>query len=413
MQNKTVNHIISIEIILGLVLFLGSFKTEAQEDYFVPTVKGSSVIFSPAPEVARDSGVQLIILGPQDYRYENLFSSGEVLFFDAKNEGLSNGQYNYELTYFRNMRLINNRQFTPLDLEGKTNEPLRKSGTLSLVSGRWANTNAEENNSRDFAITDDLIVEGSACFGQDCVINESFGYNTIRLKENNLRIGFVDTSNSASFPSTDWELRANDIVNGGANKFSIADLDNQNEIFSVEGGAPANSLFVDDRGRVGFGTAAPLLDQHILSGNTPATRFEQDGSGGYPSQTWDIGGNETEFFIRDTTNAQVPVRVLPGAPSDSLVVNSSGDIEIGGSIVTTRSISARSKVLESYGKEPLEDLAKVEDYINKYKQLPGIDTSSQDLVQLQLLLLEKIQELTLYTIEQDKRIKSLEAQLEK
>ena len=42
--------------------------------------------------------------------------------------------------------------------------------------------------SADFVILDDLIVDGSACIGLDCVDGEAFGFDTLRLKENNLRI---------------------------------------------------------------------------------------------------------------------------------------------------------------------------------------------------------------------------------
>ena len=37
----------------------------------------------------------------------------------------------------------------------------------------------------DQVILDDLVVDGSICVGQDCVNGESFGFDTIRLKENN------------------------------------------------------------------------------------------------------------------------------------------------------------------------------------------------------------------------------------
>ncbi len=40
---------------------------------------------------------------------------------------------------------------------------------------------------RDQKIQDDLVVVGSICAGFDCVSGESFGFDTIRLKENNLR----------------------------------------------------------------------------------------------------------------------------------------------------------------------------------------------------------------------------------
>ncbi|MDH3745967.1 MAG: hypothetical protein OES47_12775, partial [Acidobacteriota bacterium] len=75
----------------------------------------------------------------------------------------------------------------------------------------------------DQVILDDLIVDGSACIGQDCVNGESFGFDTIRIKENNLRIKAQDTSSSASFPTRDWQITFNDSSNGGQNKFSIDD----------------------------------------------------------------------------------------------------------------------------------------------------------------------------------------------
>ena len=57
-------------------------------------------------------------------------------------------------------------------------------------------------------IATDLIVQGSECVGFDCVSSESFGFDTQRYKENNLRIHFNDTSSSASFPSNDWRNRS-------------------------------------------------------------------------------------------------------------------------------------------------------------------------------------------------------------
>ena len=53
----------------------------------------------------------------------------------------------------------------------------------------------------DQVILDDLIVDGSICVGLDCVNGESFGFDTLRLKENNLRIRAVDTSSTSSFPT--------------------------------------------------------------------------------------------------------------------------------------------------------------------------------------------------------------------
>ncbi len=184
--------------------------------------------------------------------------------------------------------------------------------------------------SADQVILDDLIVDGSACIGFDCVNGESFGFDTLRLKENNLRIKFVDTSSSASFPSRDWQLTANDSSNGGANKFSIDDIDGGRTPFTIEAGAPSHSLYVDDGGRIGFGTSTPVVQNHIKDGNTPTLRLEQDGSSGFTAQTWDVAGNEANFFIRDATNGStLPFRIRPGAPSSAIDIAAGGNVGIG------------------------------------------------------------------------------------
>ena len=49
------------------------------------------------------------------------------------------------------------------------------------------------------------LVTGSLAVGFDAVNGESFGFDTFRMKENNLRMHFDDTSDPAtSFPSRDW-----------------------------------------------------------------------------------------------------------------------------------------------------------------------------------------------------------------
>ena len=183
---------------------------------------------------------------------------------------------------------------------------------------------------RDQQILDDLIVDGSACIGQDCVNGESFGFDTIRIKENNLRIKAQDTSNSASFPTADWQITFNDSSNGGANKFSIDDIDGGRTPFTIEQSAPSHSLYVDDGGRIGIGTSTPVVEMHIVNGDTPTLRLEQNGSSGFTPQTWDVAGNESGFFIRDASNGStLPFRVLLSAPSESLVIEGGGNVGIG------------------------------------------------------------------------------------
>lgn len=184
--------------------------------------------------------------------------------------------------------------------------------------------------SADIQHLDDVIITFSLCVGNDCVNGENFGFDTMRLKENNLRIHFDDTSNSASFPSNDWRIVVNDTSNGGGSYFAIEDSTAGRIPFRVEAGSPVNSLYVDSSGDVGFGTATPVVNLHVRDGNTPTLRLEQDGSSGFTAQTWDLAGNESNFFIRDATHGStLPFRVEPGAPSNMVYLDSTGRVGMG------------------------------------------------------------------------------------
>jgi len=187
----------------------------------------------------------------------------------------------------------------------------------------------------DFVIADDLIVQGSACVGLDCVDGENFGFDTIRVKENNDRIQFDDTSTSAGFATNNWQIRANAQGSGGGSFLAFVDQgatgnsETGTIVFEVDAGAPANSLRVSSTGNIGVGTATPVLDVHVNTTDTPAIRLEQNNSGGFTAQTWDVAGNEANFFVRDVTSgSRLPLRIRPGAPTSSLDIAASGNIGI-------------------------------------------------------------------------------------
>ncbi len=171
-------------------------------------------------------------------------------------------------------------------------------------------------------------IDGSLCVGNDCVSAEAFGFDTLRLKENNLRIHFDDTSVAAAFPPNDWRLYANDSANGGSSYFGVEDATAGRFVFRVFAGARSNALTVDSQGDVGLGTTTPATDIDIKIGDTPTVRLQQDGTSGFTPQTWDVAGNEAGFFIRDATGGStLPFRIITGgAPSQSLVIDGDGEI---------------------------------------------------------------------------------------
>jgi Chaperone of endosialidase len=325
----------------------------------------------------------LTVSGPDGNVYRQEFGPGTVPSFALLGKtgaALGNGQYTYELRFTTvqmqdlKQRLAAAPDDGVMDENGRTNrgrssvQSVVQSGSFAVQNGvlyvgnetepssRISSTNSLEKNPQqrspgvlsgntvnrlrnhrlslftmpDQVIADDLIVQGSACIGLDCVNNESFGFDTIRLKENNTRIKFLDTSTAAGFPTHDWQLTANDSASGGAEKFSIEDITAATVPFTITGSSPSNSIFVDSTGRVGFRTGTPVLDLHVATGNTPAHRFEQTSAGGFTAQTWDVAGNEANFFVRDVTGgSRLPFRIRPGAPTSSIDINASGNVGIG------------------------------------------------------------------------------------
>ncbi len=204
--------------------------------------------------------------------------------------------------------------------------------TTIIESDEYQETISDQDiQTRDQVFADDLIVQGSACVGLDCNNGENFGFDTFRMKENNLRMHFDDTSGSASFPSNDWRFIFNDSSNGGANYFGIDDATAGTNPFRIAAGAGNNALYVSaSGGNVGLGTASPVVELHVTDGDSPTMRLEQNGSNGWTPQTWDVAGNETNFFVRDVTNgSKLPFKIKPGAPDNALYIAATGNIGLG------------------------------------------------------------------------------------
>ena len=300
----------------------------------------SNIIWQPT---AKAASYQLTVSGPSGI-FTSVFAADEVPvfgLFDGAGNALADGSYTYELRALpvvdADMRAAMERARADGTVPaGRLPQGSVQVGYFAILGGSFA-IDAEEvwtppapSADKDQVILDDLIVTQSACIGQDCVNGESFGFDTLRLKENNLRIKFQDTSNSASFPSNDWQLTANDSTNGGANKFSVDDIDGGRTPFTIEASAPSHSLYVDDGGRIGLGTSTPVVEVHVVNGDSPTIRLEQDGSSGFTPQTWDVAGNETNFFVRDATNgSRLPFKIVPAAPTNSIYVAADGDIGLG------------------------------------------------------------------------------------
>ncbi len=281
-----------------------------------------------ATSVAGRSGV-LSIAGPEGQIERRAFGGHEdrgalsYSLFDATGHPRPEGAYTWEL----------------VTAPAKKGEPGRVvSGNFRILGGLFVEPDRPETQGgafqRDQTVPDDLIVNGSLCVGIPCANGETFGFDNLKLKSDTLRLKFEDTTSLPGFPTTDWQITANDLGSGGLNKLSIEDVSALTVPFTIQGGAPSNSLYVGPTGKIGIRTSVPAADLHVVSGNTPTLRLEQNVSSLNPAQTWDLaGGIDRTFSIRDLSAAangsRQPLRIQPGAPSSSIEVTATGFVGFG------------------------------------------------------------------------------------
>ena len=301
--------------------------SEAPNPVAKMVINGSEVWFDP---VVSFGALDLTFTLPDGTVREARFVRGEVPNISITPD-MPDGIYQYELRVTPAGTLLK-RSGEENAPEQVSTQSLVQNGSFHVAAGKILQTDAAGAGEVQFDVVhaDDVIIQGSLGVGLDSVVNQSFGFDTIRLTEDNTRIKFDDASTSAGFPANDWQLTANDSSSGGSNYFSIDDVTGAKTPFKVTAGAPTNSFFMDSSGRIGLKTATPILDLHINTNNTPAFRLEQNSSGGFTAQTWDIAGNEANFFVRDVTGgSRLPLRIRPGAPTSSIDIAANGNVGIG------------------------------------------------------------------------------------
>lgn len=275
----------------------------------------------------------LTVSTPSGIVIDGEFTGREAPLFDILNDyglPLEDGAYAYEVRPVLANTSVRDQQL---------DEPVAPAGSAAL-SGSFVVAAGEligpdfqsEPVTRDVVHADDAIITGSLCVGYDCLTDgtESFGFDSIKMKENNIRVLFDDTSTTAGFAANDWRITANDSASGGGNYFSIDDATGGTVPFRIVAGAPTSSLYVDPAGRLGLGTSTPVLDVHVVSGDTPAARLEQDTTSGWTAQVWDLAGNETNLFVRDVTGgSRLPFRIQPGTPTNTVTMKDDGSVGMG------------------------------------------------------------------------------------
>ncbi len=231
------------------------------------------------------------------------------------------------------------------------------------------------------------------------------------------------------------------ITVGNISSYGKADL-----IFKTkgtdDGGAPAEKLRITSLGRVGIGTTSPSEKFHIEgSGYVRSLVKSIDnhayyivegavGSGAFvdynrtgTGRIWHTGlrqdNNNLEFRL---DNQNVVLTLTDGEKVGIGTRNPDQKLTVKGNIhseeiIVDLNVPGPDYVFEA--EYELASLAEIEAFIKANKHLPEVPSAAQMeeegivLGQMNMLLLKKIEELTLYTIEQQKLIEELQLQLQK
>ena len=226
---------------------------------------------------------------------------------------------------------------------------------------------------------------------------------------------------------------------------------NEPSIAEMLGVSLANANEVHFDGNVGIGTNNPGYALDVINGTGRFIGGETIGWSTDLSNAWLLVGsptlgigfddNEIAFSGQDGhigTTSNNAMRFLTGGSNVRMIITSGGNVGMG-TITPTEKLevvgnalvqgdieSSRVKVTATPGSFPdyvfksdysLRSISELQSFIKEHGHLPNIPKAAeveqhgQDLGLIQQKLLEKIEELTLYTIDQDREIKAQAKQL--
>ena len=291
-------------------------------------------VITLTPRVKFES-IRVTISGPDGIVYENRFTEAPIAWYveDSQGKALPDGRYRFELRFSSGVSADNvQRRVENPGLKERSRERSRVvSGGFSIENGVVNTTSRSSISAREVASLREpkavsaekggpefplLWVTSKIAVGFDDAITplaalhiQESSPTGILLEE---RVGSQGTAIEGQ-----WRIRGTDT------NFTIGhdpnDSGSERENIVIEEFAPANQLYMDSSGRIGFGTSTPAADFHIAS-TTGAIRIEDT-----DNATWQI--EEAAGDLRFSLSSADPGS---GDPTGSkFEIEGNGNIGIG------------------------------------------------------------------------------------
>lgn len=128
----------------------------------------------------------------------------------------------------------------------------------------------------DAAVTyaENTSVQANMCVGYDCSSEETLAYPVLKVKENNTRIVFYDSS--ADSAGNAWRMVANDSNNGGKHYFKFQSNNAEGIVFTrddLDAGTPVlGSVVLGLTGSSGDSNSPEYVDGTVLVGQADTLR---------------------------------------------------------------------------------------------------------------------------------------------
>ncbi len=185
-------------------------------------------------------------------------------------------------------------------------------------------------------------------------------------------------------------------------------------------------LRITSDGNVGIGTITPQQELHIVkSGENADLRLQRTGSDYTDFYSGDTDAGVFSYGIKDLrfgTNGIDRLRITSDGNVGIGTTTPDAALAVKGHIHTQEVlVDLNGAVAPDFVFEPgykLRTLAETERYINEHKHLPEIPSAAEieatgmELKTMSLKLLQKIEELTLYSIEQEKALKQQQEEIQ-